>query len=123
MALNHVSPGEIVDVSPLGDRLPEAINSTLLRSENLQVFRVILCAGEEFSEHAVQGEITIQCLEGRAELHIDYDEVKRLSMGQLVYLEGGQPHRIKALENTSLLVTIYHPRHPDKIARNTMARK
>jgi len=122
MALNHAIPGEIVDVSPLGDKLTEAINTTLLRSEHLQVFRVVLRQGEEFREHAVPGEITVQCLEGLVDFQIGRDEARRLAPGQLVYLEGGQPHGLKALENTSVLVTIYHPRHPEAPAGNNMAR-
>tara|TARA_R110000823_G_scaffold144958_3_gene275051 strand:- start:3028 stop:3384 length:357 start_codon:yes stop_codon:yes gene_type:complete len=112
MALHHATPGEIVDVRPLGNDLRDSINTTLLRSEHLQVFRVVLPKGEEFSDHAVAGEITVQCLEGSIEFRIGQDTVKRLAAGHLLYLDGGQPHALKALENASVLVTIYHPRHP-----------
>lgn len=122
MALEHATPGEIVDISPLGDKLPEAINTTLLRSEHLQVFRVVLRRGEEFSDHAVAGEITVQCLEGLVDFQIGRDETKRLTPGKLIYLDGGQRHALKALEDTSVLVTIYHPRHPGEPAGNAMAR-
>lgn len=111
MALNHATPGEIVDIRPLGDKLPDAINTTLLRSEHLQVFRVVLRKDEEFSEHAVPGEITVQCLEGLVDFTIGAGAATRLAPGQLVYLDGGQPHALKALENSSVLVTFYHPRH------------
>ena len=50
--------------------LRDSINTTLLRSEHLQVFRVVLPKGEEFSDHAVAGEITVQCLEGSIEFRI-----------------------------------------------------
>lgn len=122
MALNHATPGEIVDITPLGEKLSGAINRTLLRSEHLQVFRVVLQEGEEFSEHAVPGEITVQCLEGLVDFQIGQDSIKRLAPGQLVYLNGGQPHGLKAVENTSVLVTVYHPRHPDEPAGKHMNR-
>lgn len=113
MALHHATPGEIVDIRPLGDELHKFKNSTLLRSENLQVFRVVLLKGQEFSHHVVPGEITVQCLEGAIDFCIG-DSVQRLIAGDLLYLEGGQPHALTALENASVLVTIFHPRHPDK---------
>lgn len=119
MALHHATPGEIVDVRPLGKELPNAINVTLLRSEHLQVFRVVLPQGEEFSDHAVPGEITVQCLEGSIDFRILGDKVQRLAAGELLYLNGGQPHALKALEDASVLVTIYHPRHPAEANDNT----
>lgn len=111
MALHHAIPGEIVNVRPLGKELRDAINVTLLRSEHLQVFRVVLPKGEEFSDHAVPGEITVQCLEGSIDFRILGDKVQRLAAGELIYLNGGQPHALKALQDASVLVTIYHPRH------------
>lgn len=116
MALHHVKPGEILDVRPLGKELREAINTTLLRSEHLQVFRVVLPKGEEFSDHAVHGEITVQCLEGLVDFRIGNEEVQQLSAGHLLFLDGGQPHALKARKNASVLVTIYHPRHPGEPA-------
>lgn len=110
MALHHATPGEIVDVRPLGKELRGSKSATLLRSEHLQVFRVVLPKGEEFSDHAVPGEITVQCLEGSVDFRIGEDKVQRLTAGALIYLDGGQPHALKALEDASVLVTIYHPR-------------
>jgi len=114
MALHHAAPGEVVDVGPLGEELRDSQNTTLLRSEHLQVFRVVLPKGEEFTDHAVPGEITVQCVEGLIEFRIGGDEVQRLAAGRLLYLDGGQPHALKALEDASVLVTIYHPRHSDE---------
>lgn len=113
MALHHAEPGEIINVRPLGEELGNSKSATLLRSEHLQVFRVVLCKDEVFSDHAVPGEITVQCLEGLIEFHIGDDNVLQLAAGDLLYLNGEQPHALKALEDASVLVTIYHPRHPD----------
>ncbi|WP_197911697.1 cupin domain-containing protein [Kineobactrum salinum] len=76
---------------------------------------MVLLEGEEFSDHAVVGEITVQCLEGLVDFRIGQDKVQRLSSGHLLYLDGGQPHALKALEDASVLVTIYHPRHPGEL--------
>jgi len=112
MALDHAIPGEIVDINPLGSELSGAINTTLLRSEHLQVFRVVLRRGERFDDHAVRGEITVQCLEGAVDFRIGRDTVRRLTQGKLIYLDGGQSHALEALEDSSVLVTTFHPRHP-----------
>lgn len=117
MAVHHASPGEIVDVRPLKEELRDARNITLLRSEHLQVFRVVLPRGEDFSDHAVPGEITVQCLEGLIEFRIGSDDVQRLAAGHLLYLDGGAPHALKALEDASVLVTIYHPRHSEESSK------
>lgn len=114
MALHHATPGEVVNVRPLGTGLPDSRNETLLRSEHLQVFRVVLREGEEFSDHAVPGEITVQCLEGLIDFRIGSGELQRLAAGELLYLDGGQRHALTALEHASVLVTVYHPRHPVK---------
>jgi len=119
MALHHAAPGEVVDVRPLKEELRDAINVTLLRSEHLQVFRVVLSKGEEFSDHAVPGEITVQCLEGLIEFRIGRNEVQQLATGHLLYLDGGEPHALKALEDASVLVTIYHPRHSEESGKGT----
>jgi quercetin dioxygenase-like cupin family protein len=114
MALHHATPGEIVNIRPLGKELRDSKNATLLRSEHLQVFRVVLIQGEELSDHAVPGDITVQCLEGLIDFRIGGGKVQRLAAGDLLYLNGGQPHALKALEDASILVTIYHPRHLGK---------
>lgn len=106
MALHHAVPGEIIDLRPLGDKLREAVTSTLLISEHLQVFRLILPKGKDFKEHKVPGEITVQCLEGEVEFTAG-GQTQRLGAGQLLYLNGGDPHALKGVEDASLLVTVF----------------
>lgn len=106
MALHHAAPGEIVDIRPLGDKLHESVNTTLLKSEHLQVFRVVLTKGKEFREHKVPGEITVQCLEGAIEFSTE-KQSQQLRPGEMLYLEGGAPHALTAIEDASVLVTVY----------------
>jgi quercetin dioxygenase-like cupin family protein len=105
LAVKHAKPGDIVEVSPLGDRFAGATTTTLIKSESLEVIRLVLPAGKELPSHAVPGEITVQCLEGRVELTAD-DRRLELRAEQLVYLAGGVRHALKAIENATLLVTI-----------------
>lgn len=106
MALHHAVPGEIIDIRPLGESLHKNVSATLLKSEHLQVFRLILPVGKEFREHQVPGEITVQCLEGRIEFSVG-DQTHEMAAGELLYLNGGEPHALKGLEDASVLVTVF----------------
>lgn len=106
MALHHAVPGEIVNIHPLGNKLHEAVTATLLKSKHLQVFRLILLEGKEFREHQVPGEIIVQCLEGLIEF-IDSKQTQQLGPGELLYLDGGDPHALKGIKDSSVLVTIF----------------
>ena len=105
MALHHAEPGEIVDVRPLGAKLRDGINATLVLTDHLQVFRVILPAGAEFAEHQVHGEVIVQCLEGEVEI-TSHGRKQLLRPGELVYLAGDDSHALKGMRDASVLVTI-----------------
>lgn len=105
MALHHAEPGEIVDVRPLGAKLRQGINATLVLSDRLQVFRFILPAGQEFAEHKVHGEVIVQCLEGEVEF-TSHGKKQVLRPGELVYLAGDDAHALRGLRDASVLVTI-----------------
>lgn len=105
MALHHASPGELIDIRPLGGTLQHAVTKTLYKSDHMQVFRLVLLAGKTVPAHSVDGEITIQCLEGAIELSVG-DTTQTMRHGDLVCLAGGVMHALKALEDTSVLVTI-----------------
>ncbi len=105
MALKHAQAFETIDVQPLREQLAQAVSTSLIKSQMLQLMRVVLRAGEQLNEHHVRGEITLQCLEGQA--RVDTPEHRMaLSAGQLVLLPAGEPHAVQALSDTSLLVTV-----------------
>ena len=105
MALPHAAPGEIVDVRPLGDRLKQSVNTTLIKTDHTQVIRLVLPAGKAFPEHKVSGEITIQCLEGLLEV-ASPGRTQVLRAGDLLYLAGDDVHALKGLQDASALVTL-----------------
>lgn len=114
MANHHPSPGEIIDLRPLGDRFAEAATATLVKAENLEVIRLILPAGKEIPSHAVAGPITVQCLEGRVAFRVD-GKSQTLEPGQMLYLNANQVHAVKGIEDSSVLVTRQVP-HPSPAA-------
>jgi len=105
MAMLHAKSGETIDIRPLGQRLKESVTSTLVKTAALEVLRLVLPAGTKINRHQVPGEITVQCLEG--ELIFDAGGVDRdLTAGQMLFLEGGTPHALRAITDSSVLVTI-----------------
>jgi quercetin dioxygenase-like cupin family protein len=105
MAIHHASSGEVIDIRPLQGDLKSAITKALYKSDRLEVFRMILLAGAVMPAHRVVGEITVQCLEGRIEFRFD-ETTRTLRGGDLVCLAGGVDHGLKAVEDSSVLVTI-----------------
>jgi quercetin dioxygenase-like cupin family protein len=106
MAIPHAQPMDIVDVRPLGTGFGEARTTTLVKTNQLELIRLVLPAGKEISDHQVAGEITVQCLEGQVEFTAN-GVTRSLSAGQLVFLAGASKHLLRALTNSSLLLTIH----------------
>jgi quercetin dioxygenase-like cupin family protein len=65
MAIPHAKPGHVIDIRPLGSWLKERVTSTLVKTEALEVLRLVMPAGTQIAQHQVPGEITVQCLEGQ----------------------------------------------------------
>jgi len=105
MALEHARALETIDVRPLGSAWIAARSHSLLKTQHLQLMRLLLRRGEALPEHHVPGEITIHCLEGEASVGTPSHEVHLLA-GQLVMLPGGVAHTVTALADASLLVTV-----------------
>ncbi len=105
MAIPHAQPGQIVDVGPLGARLAEQKTHAIFKSEDLEVMRLVLLAGQSLPPHRVPGEITVQCMEGALDVTAD-GRSHVLKAGQLLYLRGDVLHGVTALEDASALVTV-----------------
>jgi quercetin dioxygenase-like cupin family protein len=106
MAIPHANSGEVVEIRPLGPALAETRTSTLVKTPTLEVIRLILQPGKEIChQHAVAGEVLVQCLEGRIAVQIDGDS-RALEAGQMLYLAGGVPHVIRGVSDSSALLTI-----------------
>jgi quercetin dioxygenase-like cupin family protein len=105
MALKHAEPMEVIDVRPLGTKLRAAVTHSLLKTAHLQLMRVVLPQGQSLPEHRVGGDISVQCLEGQA-LVTTPSRSCQLEAGDLVVLPGGEPHAVRALRDTSLLVSV-----------------
>ena len=105
MAIPHASPGDVIDVRPLGPALAGARSHALFKSDDLEVIRLVLPAGEGMPPHAVAGEITLQCIEGRIAFDCDAG-ARELAAGQLIHSAADEIHELRAIEDSSLLLTI-----------------
>lgn len=105
MAIHHAVSAEIIDVRPLGERLKETRTRTLVKTDSLEIIRIVLPAGKLLPPHRVEGEITVQCLEGRIAFDAD-GTVHELSEGKMLSLAGGATHALRGIEDASVLVTI-----------------
>lgn len=107
MALQHASLFEVIDLdmpNPIGSA---STSSSLLRTSQLQILRLVLPKGECLPAHQVPGEITIQCLIGEVSVIASRVEC-RLSAGQLVALPANGQHSVQAHDTSVLVVTLVH---------------
>jgi quercetin dioxygenase-like cupin family protein len=105
MAIHHASSGELIDIRPLNDRLKTTTTTALFKSGHLEVARTVLRAGQDVPAHHVTGEMMVQCLEGRVELSAA-GTTKSTRAGDLICLAGGETHSLKAIEDSSVLITM-----------------
>ncbi|MCA0201461.1 MAG: cupin [Proteobacteria bacterium] len=105
MAIHHAEAGEVVDLRPLGGKLKETKTTAITKADHFEAIRLIVPAGASIDPHAVAGDLTLLCLEGRIKLGLTMREIE-LVAGEWLYLTGGETHSVKGLEDSSLLLTI-----------------
>jgi quercetin dioxygenase-like cupin family protein len=105
MAIPHAKSGEVIDLCPVGETHAPARTMTLVKTDRLEVIRLVVPTGKELPHHQVAGEITVQCLEGRVEFTAG-TTARELRAGQMLYLAGGEPHWLRGIEDASVLLTI-----------------
>jgi quercetin dioxygenase-like cupin family protein len=105
MSLPKAKPGEVIDVRPLGPRLANTKTATLVKTDDLELLRLVMPAGKHIDTHRAPGEAIIYCLEGHVELHLA-DGARNMSAGEMVYLPAAEPHSVTAEVDSVLLVTL-----------------
>lgn len=105
MAIPHAQSGDLVNVRPLGDALAGTKTAALLKTDSLEVIRLIVPAGKVVPEHKAPGDITVHCLEGVVDFTTG-GQTRRIESGQLIYQAAGTPHALRGIENASVLITI-----------------
>jgi len=113
MAIPHANSGQIIDIRPLGNRLKDSTTTTLVKTDHLEVIRLVIPTGKEIPPHKTPGEITVQCLEGVVNFTAE-GQTQVLEAGQLLFLRGDELHALTAIENASVLVTILLQKKSEK---------
>ena len=108
MAISHIKSGEVIQLV-LGPALGDSKTTTLVKTSDLELIRLIIPAGKVIPLHKAPGEITVQCLEGRVAFTAE-GKTQELTAGQLLYLTAGEPHALTGLDDSSLLVTLLLPK-------------
>lgn len=75
--------------------------------------RIFLPIGKHMAEHAVDGPVTLQCIEGEIDV-VTGNTHKVIRSADMLYLAAGVPHELRAIRNSSLLVTVVLLRTSDK---------
>ena len=104
MSILHSKPGEVISLV-VGPELADTKTATLVKTDDLELIRLVLRAGKEIATHKAPGPITVQCLEGRVAFTAR-GKTQELVAGQLLHLPAEEPHALKGIENSSLLLTI-----------------
>jgi quercetin dioxygenase-like cupin family protein len=66
---------------------------------------MVMPAGKVISDHKATGEIIVQCLEGKIAFTA-MGKTEELAAGQMLYLAAAEPHSVRAIEDSSFLLTI-----------------
>lgn len=78
---------------------------TLQKNSNLRVVLISLRNGSSLQEHKVDGPITLFVLSGKMSFLAGKKTVK-VKTNELIVLEKAIPHDVKALEDTTFILTI-----------------
>ncbi len=105
MATHHANPGWIVDLQTWAADLPKEHTKAIVKTNEMELIRIVLPAGKGIPNHNVDGPITIQCISGKIGITA-MGTTKELNYKQLVHLTSGEPHSLKAIEDSVVLLTI-----------------
>ena len=104
MPVQRALPGEVIQLT-LKDALAGAKTTTLVKTNELELIRLVIPAGRDIPSHRSKHPITVQCLEGRVRFSVEGMGTREMVPGQLLYLVADEPHSLQALEDSSLLLT------------------
>lgn len=110
MALQHAASGDLIPLARGEDDIAAFTSVALAKTEHMELIRLVLPKERSMPEHKVDGEITLLCLNG--ELVCDaHGKSTVLRPGEMLWLLGGEPHAIRANQDSVGLLTILltHP--------------
>lgn len=109
MALQHAASGERIRLTRDSDDIANFTSVALIKTEHMELIRLVVPKDKPLPEHRVEGEMTLLCLEG--EIAFDaHGRTTILQPSEMVYLAGGEPHSVRANKDAvGLLTILLHP--------------
>jgi len=83
-------------------------SKTLAKYPDFRIVLVLMKPGSEMKEHHADARISIQTIHGRVHLQLP-DQALELGSGELMCLESGIAHDVKAIEESAFLITVSWP--------------
>ena len=83
-------------------------STTLAKYPDFRIVLVLMKPGSEMKEHHADARISIQTIQGRVRLQLP-DRALELGSGELMCLESGIAHDVKAIEESAFLITVSWP--------------
>ncbi|MDL2353839.1 MAG: cupin domain-containing protein [Pseudomonadota bacterium] len=110
MALQHAASGDKIALSRSDDDIAYFTSVALAKTAHMELIRLVLPKERPMPQHKVDGDMTLQCLEGQIAVDA-HGRTVTLAPGEMLYLAGGVPHSVRALEDAVALLTILlaHP--------------
>lgn len=105
----HAYPGMPFDLRPEDGSLSEAKTFPLVKEETFEAIRMVIHKDHEMAGHLIEGAITIYCLDGRIAFTAR-GQTHDLRAGHWLFLQGNEPHSLRAIEDSAFLLTILFPR-------------
>lgn len=109
MALQHAVSGERIALERSGDDIANFTSVALVKTDHMELIRLLVTKDKPIPEHRVEGEMTLLCLQG--EIAFDaHGRTTVLRPNEMIYLAGGEPHTIRAdTEAVALMTILLHP--------------
>jgi quercetin dioxygenase-like cupin family protein len=105
MALQHAASGDKIALARGDDDIAYFTSVALAKTPYMELIRMVLPKERPMPVHKVDGEVTLQCLEGEIAVAAHGRSIA-LTPGEMLYLSGGVPHAISAVQDAVALMTI-----------------
>lgn len=105
-ALKHAESGEVVNIYSAYSQISESRSQAIVSAAEIEVVRLVLNAGKAVPQHALDGPFTLHCLKGAIEVKTHGDWIS-LGPDDLIYLAGGILHDLRALADSTVLLTLF----------------
>ena len=107
MSESHTNSGDILPLQ-LGPAATSQTTITVVKADDMELRRILMPPGEEIETQQMTGSLTVHCLEGKISVSA-HDREQTLEKGQMIYLRANEPHSIKAIEQSAILITAHVP--------------